>query len=143
MCLENLLFAAKQPLTCPSQELYTMLRQSVRDSLSLLPPTPSGVWQGRFVPTFTARPEEAGAMGRSCQFYRILALQSQGVEHHQQTYWHVRTLASSVPYFSKLLRFTTRKERGTQDEGPRVHKNKERPTYGSSQHLRKIASLAP
>jgi len=54
--------------------------------------------------------------------HRLLALQPQGVEHHQQTYWQVQTLLPSVFRFSKFHRFTTLEERGIQDEGTRVHK---------------------
>jgi len=61
-------------------------------------------------------------MGRNSQFYRLLALQVQGVEHHQQTYWQVRTLFSSGLGLSKLHRFTTAKERSTQDGGLQIHK---------------------
>jgi len=40
-----------------------MLGQGVRDPLSLFPPTPVGSnSESRFVPTFTARPEEAGVI---------------------------------------------------------------------------------
>jgi len=41
-------------------------------------PSPNGdwFWQSHFVPEFTARFEEAGAMGRSCQFHRLLSLHS-------------------------------------------------------------------
>jgi len=38
----------------------------------------------------------------------------QGVEHHQQTHWHVWTLLSPVPRLGKLHRLTTLEERGTQ-----------------------------
>jgi len=37
----------------------------------------------RFVPTFSDRTEETGAMGRSCQFHRLLALQPQGMEYKE------------------------------------------------------------
>jgi len=52
------------------------------------------------------------------------------------TYWQVRTLLPSVAHL-KLHRFTTREQRGTQDEGPRFHKVHQRrcPNYGRSQHL--------
>jgi len=59
-------------------------------------------------------------MRRSCQFHRLLALQPQEVEHHQQTYWQVLTLLSSVPRLSKLASQLV-KERSTQNRRPRVH----------------------
>jgi len=62
-------------------------------------------------------------MGKRCQFHRLLTLKQQDVEHHQQTFWQVRTLLPSVSHLSKLYRFTTREERATQtsdreSEGP-------------------------
>ena len=50
------------------KELCAMLGQTVRDPLSLLHPSLSGVWlwQSRFVPTISARSEAAGATGGSC-----------------------------------------------------------------------------
>jgi len=36
-------------------------------------------------------------MGGSCQLHRLLALQPQSVENHQQTYWQVWTLLLRVP----------------------------------------------
>ena len=60
-------------------------------------------------------------MGGSCQLHRLLALQPQGVENNQQTYWQVWTLLSPVPRLGKFHHITTREERGTQDRRPRVH----------------------
>ena len=73
------------------------------------------------VPTISSRTEESGAMGGSCQFHRLLALQPQGMENHYQTLWQVWTLLSPVPRLGKLHRLATREERGTQDRGSRVH----------------------
>ena len=126
-----------------------MVGQRVRYPLSLLPSSPGGDWlgQSRFVPILTARPEEAGAMGRSWQSHRLLALQSQGMEHHQQSQWQVRTLIPLVPYLSKFHCITTdREEWGTQNERPQVPKifsTRRCPAYGRSQHLMEIVSLAP
>jgi len=60
-------------------------------------------------------------MGRSCQFHRLLALQLQGLEYHQQAYWQVWTLLLPVPRLGTLHHLATREEEGTQDRGPRVH----------------------
>jgi len=60
-------------------------------------------------------------MGGSCQLHRLLALQSQGVENNQQTYWQAWTLLSPVPRLGKFHRLVTREERGTQNLRPRVH----------------------
>ena len=48
-------------------------------------PSSSGnwLWQSHSIPTFTNSPEEAGVMGRSCQFHQLLTLQLQSLEHHQ------------------------------------------------------------
>jgi len=54
-------------------------------------------------------------MGGSCQLHRLLALQLQGVENHQQTYWEVWTLHSPVPHLGKFHRLAIGEERGTQD----------------------------
>ena len=62
--------------TWPSEKLCAMLRQWVRDPLSLLHPSSSEdwLWQSRFVPTISATIEEAGPMGGSCHLHRLLAL---------------------------------------------------------------------
>jgi len=60
-------------------------------------------------------------MGGSYQLHRLLALQPQGVENNQQTYWQVRTLLSPGPCLGHLHRLATCEERGTQDQWPRVH----------------------
>jgi len=49
-------------------------------------------------------------MGRSWQSHRLLALQSQGMENHQQSQWQVRTLIPLVPYLSKFHCITTDRE---------------------------------
>jgi len=54
-------------------------------------------------------------MGGSCQLQRLLALQPQGVENHQQTYWWVWTLLPHVPRVGKFHRLAIGEERGTQD----------------------------
>jgi len=54
-------------------------------------------------------------MGGSCQLHQFLALQPQGVENHQQTYWQVWTLLPRVPCLSKFHRLAIGEERGTQD----------------------------
>jgi len=43
------------------------------------------------------------------------------MENHQQTNWHVWTLFSPVPHLGKLHRLATCEERGTQDQGSKVH----------------------
>ena len=48
-----------------------------------------------------------------------------------------------MPRFSKFHRFTTREERGTQDEVSRAPSTRRCPTYVRSQHLKEIAALAP
>jgi len=60
-------------------------------------------------------------MGGSCQLHQLLALQPQGVEKNQQTYWQVWTLLSPVPHLGKFHRHATREEQGTQDRRPLVH----------------------
>jgi len=70
---------------------------------------------------FWARTEETGAMKRSCQFHRLLALYPQSVEHHLQTIWQVWTLLSRVRRLGKLHRLTTCEEQDTHDRGPRVY----------------------
>jgi len=42
-------------------------------------------------------------MGGSFQLYRLLALQSQGVENHQQSYWRVWTLLLRVPLLANSI----------------------------------------
>jgi len=54
-------------------------------------------------------------MGGSCQLNQILALQPQGVENNQQTYWQVWTLLPRVPRLGKFNGLTIGEERGTQD----------------------------
>jgi len=61
-----------------------------------------------------AQTEEAGAMGRGCEFHQLLALQLQVVEHHQLTSWQVWMLFSTVPCLSKL-HLASCEERGTQE----------------------------
>jgi len=60
-------------------------------------------------------------MGGSRQLNRLLALQPQGVENNQQTYWQVWTLLSPVPRFGKFHRLAIGEEQGTQDRRSRVH----------------------
>jgi len=62
--------------TWPSKTLCAMLGQRVRDPLSLIHPSPSEdcLWKSCFVPTISARAEEAGALGKSFKFHRLLAL---------------------------------------------------------------------
>ena len=95
--------------------------------LSLLYPSPSGdcLWQSRIIPTLSTTTEKVGAMGGSCQLHQLLALQPQGVENHQQTYWQVWMLLSPVPHLDKFHRLATREERGTQDRRPRVHQTRQ------------------
>jgi len=114
--------------TWPMEEQCAMLGQRVRDPLSLLHLSPSGdwLWQSCLVPTITTTTEEAGAMGGSCQLNRLLALQPQGVENNQQTYWLVWTLLSPVPRLGKFHRLATREERGTQDRESTRLVNKQR-----------------
>jgi len=54
-------------------------------------------------------------MGGSCELHRPLALQPQGVENIQQTYWQVWTLLPRVARLGKFHRFAIGEERGTQD----------------------------
>jgi len=54
-------------------------------------------------------------MGGSCQFHRLLALQPQGVENNQQTYWQIWTLLLRMPHLGKFHHFTIGEEWGTQD----------------------------
>jgi len=54
-------------------------------------------------------------MGESCQLNRFLALQPQGVENNQQTYWQVWTLLPRVPRLGKFHRLAIGEEQGTQD----------------------------
>ena len=109
--------------TWPPEELCAMLRQRVRDPLSLLYLSPSRdcLWQNHFVPTVSTTTEEAGAMGGSCQLHWLLALQPQGLENHQQTYWQVWTLLPPVPRLGKFHCLAVGEERGTQDCRPRAH----------------------
>ena len=55
------------------------------------------------------------------------------------THWQIWTLLSPVRHLSNLHRLTTREERGTQEEEPRVHQAylSSYPIYGKSQHMRK------
>jgi len=69
-------------------------------------------------PTLSTTTEEAGTMGESCQLHRLLALQLQGVENHQQTYWQVWTLHPPMPGLGKFHRLAVGEERGTQDWRP-------------------------
>ena len=67
-------------------------------------------------------------MGESCQLHRLLlALQTQGVENHQQTYWQVWTLLQPVPRLGKFHRLAVGEERGTKtnDHEPTRLANKE------------------
>ena len=64
---------------------------------------------------------EAGAMGGSCQLHRLLTLQPQGVENHQQSNWQVWTLLSPMHRLRKIHRLATREERGTLGQALRVH----------------------
>jgi len=85
---KSLISAAKQCIPRGRRKNYVpFLGQRVRDLLSLLHTSPSGdwLWWSRFIPTISARTEEAGVMGGSCQFHRLLVLYPQGVENHQQT----------------------------------------------------------
>ena len=59
--------------------------------------------------------------GGSCQLHRLVALQLQGVENNQQTYWQAWTLLSPVPRLNKFHCLATREELGTQDWWLRVH----------------------
>ena len=89
-------------------------------------------------------PAEAGAIGRSCQFHGLLALQPQGVEHQQQTNWQVWTLLFSVPRLSKLHRITTREERGTQYPKSRIFQVNHQAAVlagGRLQHLKEVVPL--
>ena len=99
-----------------------MLGQRVRDPLSLPHPNTNEdcLWQSRSVPTILATTEEAGAMGESYQLNRLHALQPQGVENHQQTYWQVWTLLPRVTRLSKFHRLAVGEARGTQDWRPRA-----------------------
>ena len=54
-------------------------------------------------------------MGGSYQLHRLLALQPQGVENNQQTYWQVWTLLTRVPRLGKFHCLAVGEERGTQD----------------------------
>jgi len=54
-------------------------------------------------------------MGGSCQLHQLLALQPQGVENNQQTYWQVWTLLVRVPRLGKFHRLAIGVELGTQD----------------------------
>jgi len=60
-------------------------------------------------------------MGGGCQIHRLLALQPQGMENHQQTHWQVWTLRPRVPRLGKFHRLAIGEERGTQDYRPRPH----------------------
>jgi len=78
------------------------------------------LWQSCFVPTFTARAEEAGAVRRSCQFDRLLAFQPQAwrtINKRTGRYGH----SSRLCPLSKLHHLTTHEEREKQDRQPRVH----------------------
>jgi len=71
-------------------------------------------------------------MERSFQFHWVLSLQPQGLQHHPQTYWHIRIFFSSVPRISKLRRLTTREERDTKHCVMRAHNPRQQggcPTY--------------
>ena len=59
-----------------SEELCSMLGQRVQRPPSLLYLSTSGdwLWYSRFVPTISAWAGEAGVMGGSCKFNRLLAL---------------------------------------------------------------------
>ena len=109
--------------TRPPEELCAVLRQRVRDPLSLLYPSPSGdcLLQSRLIPTLLTTTKEAGAMGASCQLHQLFALQPQGMENHQQTYWQVWTLLPRVPRLGKCHRLAIGEEQGTQDSRPRAH----------------------
>jgi len=137
--------------TWPSEELCAMLGQRVRDPLLLLHQSTSGdwLWQSRFVPSISARAEEAGAMGGSCQFHRLVTRNlPQGVETNQQTHWQVWTLLSPVPRLGKFHRLATREERGTQGRRLRVYQVRQQAAVRSmedsntwgSQYLRTFRS---
>jgi len=59
-------------------------------------------------------------MGGSCQLHRLLALQPQGVENHQQTYWQVWTLLPPLHRLGKFHRIAVGEEWGTQYWRPRA-----------------------
>ena len=67
------------------------------------------------LPTLSTTTEEAGATGGIGQLHRLLALQPQGVENNQQTYWRVWMLLPRVPRLGKFHRLAIGEERGTQD----------------------------
>jgi len=125
---ETLQSAARQYIPHGRRKNYvpgTCWTKGARPFLTLLRPRPSvdWLWRNRFVPTFTARREGAGAMGRNCQFHRLLARQPQGLEYISKRtgkngHW---TLMASVPRLSKLHRLITHEKRGTQYLEPQVH----------------------
>jgi len=82
-------------------------------------------------------------MGRSCQFHQLLALQPQGVDHHQSTYWQVWMLLlpmlhcpmSANSIASQLMKM------GAHKNGSHAP-TRSCPIYERSQHLRETVSLA-
>jgi len=123
-----------------SEALCAMLRQRLWDPLSLLYPSPSGecLWQSHLVPTLSTTTKKACAMGGSFQPQRLLALQLQVLEHHQQTYWQVWTLLSPVPRLDKFHHFAIGKEWGCTrlaTASPPGSSTRSCPTYRRFQHL--------
>ena len=92
-----------------------MLGQRVRSLHRSFIRAPVGTASDRAVSSLLSTTEEAGAMRGSCQLHRLFALQPQGVENHQQTYWQVWRLLPRVPRLSKFHRLAIGEERGTQD----------------------------
>jgi len=51
-----------------------------------------------------------------CKLHQLDARYPQGVKHHQQTYWQIWMLLSTVPHLGKLQRRATNEEQGTQHQ---------------------------
>ena len=93
-------------------------------TLSFFSLSPSGdrLWQGRLVPTLTDRPEEAGAMGRSCQFHRLSLSSRKAWNTINKLTGRPSHSSRLCPVSANSICFTTCEEWGTQDEGQRIHK---------------------
>ena len=92
---ESLLCGAKQCIPC-GRKTYVPCSDKECDTPIAPPSDPQ--WGLTLVLTQFSHLEqkEAGVMGGR-QFHRLLALQPQGLEHDQQTYWQVWTVLSHVP----------------------------------------------
>ena len=101
---ESLLSAAKQCIPCSRRKNYVPCRDKECETLyrSFIR-AQVGTASGRATSSLSTKTEEAGVTGGSYQLHRLLALQLQGMENHQQTCWQVWTLLPSDCVLSRQI----------------------------------------